>query len=167
MRVFLVRCMSVCRGSNEFGQLGVGPSGVATVGSTHQLTPLLVSSLRTQGHSIVDVVCGERHTHVLTRAGSVLSFGSGEEHMMGVMDNVDQFRPVCVQLTGPAVSIATGSTASFAVLESGDVYGWSVVDKREYKQRNKPYSGGTQSEQSSHDCLLAGRCCCACCACVW
>lgn len=68
-------------GSNEFGQIG---TKVVTPKSIHQLSLTLLTQLATLQQHAVEVACGERHTHVLTREGQVWSFGSGESHQMGV-----------------------------------------------------------------------------------
>jgi alpha-tubulin suppressor-like RCC1 family protein len=75
------------------------------------------------------VVAGERHSHLLTTDGAVWSLGSGEAHLQGVWDNVDQRRPI--RMDGSAmppdarvVAVATGSAASFAVTDAGAVFCW-------------------------------------------
>ena len=124
-------------GSNEFGQLGNGEAVASSTDSVHQLKPQRVSYFTALKLHAIDVACGERHTHVLVRntdggSTALYSFGSGEEHLMGVFDNVDQFRPVLVDLAaagaaGQCVSIATGQGLSMATLDCGDVFGWGYA----------------------------------------
>lgn len=71
-------------GSHEFGQLG---TKVTTPKSIYQLTPTPITSLAQLKQHATEVVCGERHTHILTKEGQVWSFGSGESHQQGVFDN--------------------------------------------------------------------------------
>jgi len=148
-------------GSNQFGQLGytldgqeggaAGAAGAAAAAGAAlpspssakraaaqsgdlQLRPRCIDSLRKQGIRVTHAACGELSTAVLTDTGAVYSFGSGETHQLGIMDNVDYFTPVKAAVLGgdnaefKAVSLAVGVSSCAAVTESGDVYmwGWSV-----------------------------------------
>ncbi len=121
-----MRCVSSSSwGSNSFGQLGFPSARSASSGASsavlpspspppalqHQASftsadesvetrPKLVAALVTRGIVCTAVCCGERHTSVLSEAGTIWSWGSGETHQMGVFDNVDQFNPVQTQTLG-------------------------------------------------------------------
>lgn len=104
-------------GAAEFGCLGHGND------TDDELVPRVVSLVG----DVVGVACGERHTTALTRSGAVYSFGSGETHQIGVMDNVDQVAPVHVASLSDVVAIAVGSTTSLAVARNGDVHAWGYA----------------------------------------
>jgi alpha-tubulin suppressor-like RCC1 family protein len=123
-------------GDNEFGQLGHGDPS-----STHlpqkQLIPKRVESLSKKNVHVKQVGCGERHTTVLASDGSLWSWGSGETHQIGILDNVDQFEPVQVKIPTPdsdgksfvrIVQICVGQNASAAVSDAGRVWmwGWAI-----------------------------------------
>jgi alpha-tubulin suppressor-like RCC1 family protein len=86
-------------GSNKFGQLGYvledqdtsaddGSSEKRGNGGDRQLIPRLVGSLHKNGIKVTSASCGELSTSVLTSTGAVYSWGSGETHQLGIMDNV-------------------------------------------------------------------------------
>lgn len=95
-----------------------------------QLRPRCVDSLRAQGVKVTHAACSELSTSVLTDTGAVWSWGSGETHQLGIMDNIDYFHPVKAAVLGgdsaevKAVSLAVGVSSCAAVTESGDVYMW-------------------------------------------
>jgi alpha-tubulin suppressor-like RCC1 family protein len=108
-------------GDNSFGQLGF-----VVEGQTAQHVPREVLHLST--HTIVEVVAGERHSMALNSDGAVFTWGSGETHQLGQLDNVDRPEPSRVLGAWPArnkiVSIATGASVSAAVTDEGIVYLW-------------------------------------------
>lgn len=58
-----------------------------------QLRPRCVDALRKLGVKVVHASCGELSTSVLTDDGAVYSWGSGETHLLGIMDNVSDKQP--------------------------------------------------------------------------
>ena len=116
-------------GDNSFGQCGYFIPGNDGDNSALQLTPRLVPKLHLDGVKAKLVTCGERHTSILSHSGDIWSFGSGESHQLGVMDNVDQFQPVRAVGVGAACNLpmkhlAVGAAISVAVSENGQTYMW-------------------------------------------
>uniref|UniRef100_A0A8C9TV73 HECT and RLD domain containing E3 ubiquitin protein ligase 4 n=1 Tax=Scleropages formosus TaxID=113540 RepID=A0A8C9TV73_SCLFO len=75
---------------------------------------------------IVQVACGYRHSHALSR-GSVFSWGQNKHGQLGLgNDCKNVFSPKVIQsLQGiPFVQISTGGAHSFALTMSGAVFGW-------------------------------------------
>uniref|UniRef100_A0A8C9WK70 HECT and RLD domain containing E3 ubiquitin protein ligase 4 n=1 Tax=Scleropages formosus TaxID=113540 RepID=A0A8C9WK70_SCLFO len=76
---------------------------------------------------IVQVACGYRHSHALSRGGSVFSWGQNKHGQLGLgNDCKNVFSPKVIQsLQGiPFVQISTGGAHSFALTMSGAVFGW-------------------------------------------
>ena len=101
-------------GENDFGQLGYECEDM-------QLTPRFIDAKELS--DVKQLKCGERHTSALTDDGKIYSWGSGETHQIGIMDNVDQYHP-CLVKHVRAERIAVGMSASAAFTEEGDVYMW-------------------------------------------
>lgn len=113
----------------SFGQCGYTTSSNDGDNVSLQLTPRLVPKLFLDGVKAKAISCGERHTTVLASSGDVWSFGSGESHQMGILDNVDQFQPQRAVGLGPAannpiVSVSVGASITAAVNDSGETYMW-------------------------------------------
>jgi len=116
-------------GDGSFGALGYTLSNTDGDNLALQLTPRLVPKLFLDGVKARAIACGERHTTVLSTTGDVWSFGSGESHQIGIMDNVDQFQPQRAVGLGPGASnvitsVSVGASISAAVNEAGEVYLW-------------------------------------------
>ncbi|KAK0149921.1 putative E3 ubiquitin-protein ligase HERC4 [Merluccius polli] len=76
---------------------------------------------------ITQVACGYRHSHALSKAGQVFSWGQNRYGQLGLgMDGQGLPTPQHVQsLQGiPFVQIAAGGAHSFALTQSGAVFGW-------------------------------------------
>lgn len=104
-----------CFGKNNVGQLGF--SG----GSTATPTSVLL------GGPAVEIAAGDSHTCVLLASGEVKCFGWNAYGQLGTSDGfgVPHPDPVTVDLgTDAVLSIAAGSNATCAVLETGVVKCW-------------------------------------------
>lgn len=108
--------------SNEFGQLGHGPSAaLARVGPKAVALPAPRVQVR-------QVACGESHSLVLTVAGSIFAFGDGSHGALGLGSTASTSQPTLVD-TGqiraiPLRAIAAGAQHSLALTLSGDVLAW-------------------------------------------
>jgi alpha-tubulin suppressor-like RCC1 family protein len=113
----------------SFVQLGYTLASNDGDNTALQLQPRLVPKLYLDGVKAKSIICGERHTTILSHSGDVWSFGSGESHQIGIMDNVDQFQPQKAVGLGPSASnvithVSVGASISAAVNEAGEVYLW-------------------------------------------
>lgn len=126
-------CVCVCKdgtvysfGDNQFGQLGFNSSS----NDDRCPTPSLVAALAIYGLQAVQVSCGEILTSVRCSNGQVWSWGSGETHQMGIVDNVEQFLPVMSVGLGTeqtrVVDLYVGQAVTTATTDSGDVYMWGI-----------------------------------------
>jgi len=71
------------------------------------------------------IVVGEYHTLILTVTGRVYSYGHNDHGQLGIGNKREVVEsPAHVPLPSACKSIACGSFHSFAVLETGEVYGW-------------------------------------------
>jgi len=118
-------------GDNSFGQCGYVLSNNDEDGASLglQLTPRIVPKLFLEGVAAKSIACGERHTTVLSRTGDVWSWGSGESHQIGILDNIDQFEPMKAVGLGLDVGqvvthISVGAAISTAVTEKGETWMW-------------------------------------------
>ncbi|ODN05802.1 RCC1 and BTB domain-containing protein 1 [Orchesella cincta] len=106
-------------GHNGFCQLGLGTSC-----QTH--VPALVCGGLT-GKKVIEVACGSHHTLALTSDGEVYAFGQNNSGQVGCGSTANQPTPRRVSAvigSTKIVSIACGQTSSFAVSDTGEVYGW-------------------------------------------
>ena len=104
-------------GSGDYGRLGHGDT-------LPQRSAKLVEMLRDK--DVCKVVCGLRHTLVLTDSGQVYSYGFGGDGQLGHGDREIQTLPTLVQaLSGEnIVEIACGDKHSVALTAGGDVFTW-------------------------------------------
>lgn len=116
-------------GDNAFYQCGYSLPANEESGRALQLTPRLVPKLFLDGVRGVSVACGDRHTSLLSSVGDIWSWGSGESHQIGIVDNVDQRLPQRALNLGPSAnrpvrSLDVGASISAAVTESGETFLW-------------------------------------------
>jgi alpha-tubulin suppressor-like RCC1 family protein len=117
-------------GNNEFGQCGyTDVDEDQDDGTDTQYRPKRIEMLAKLGQRATFAACGERHASIVTQAGRVFSWGSGETHQIGILDNEDQFNPVWVQsIVDPVVSLSVGWAVTAAATQLGDtwMWGWAV-----------------------------------------
>jgi len=109
-------------GDAEFGQLGLG-------NTERRLVPARVGAKEEFGGSpVLMAACGGRHTMAMTKAGTLWSWGVGDNGKLGHNDEADRLVPTQVeaQRFGHAkiISAAAGWTHSAAVTEHGVLYTW-------------------------------------------
>jgi alpha-tubulin suppressor-like RCC1 family protein len=105
--------------------LHTGGHGIADRETGSQLLPKRVDALKQ--HRVKTASCGETVVTVVTDAGVMWSWGSGDTHQLAIMDNVDMSLPMeCTALpVGTVVSsVSVGSSISSCSTDSGDVYMW-------------------------------------------
>jgi len=109
-------------GGGYFGQLGHGDD-------RERRQPRLVKSLK--GVIAVQVACGTHHTGILSDAGEVYTWGSGEFGKLGHGDDTSKQVPSVVEsLRGSVVRwLACGGFHSAAVLDNGEAWTWGSGDK--------------------------------------
>ncbi|XP_077295148.1 HECT and RLD domain containing E3 ubiquitin ligase 4 isoform X2 [Arctopsyche grandis] len=73
-------------GSNNHGQLGLGPSGIS-----YEARPKLIKSLA--GIPFAYVACGGHHTFAVTKSGAVFGWGKNEFGQLGLNDGLDRCFP--------------------------------------------------------------------------
>lgn len=107
--------------SNEFGQLGHGPSIAARVRPA--VVPL-------SGVPVKQVACGEFHSLVLTVQGEVFSFGSNAHGALGLGKRGAEPLPQAERVVAnhlrnmPVRGIAAGVHSSMAISIGGQVFCW-------------------------------------------
>lgn len=116
-------------GSNEYGQAG-GDVTAVTTGNTVP-TPT-EGNMPAGSAAIADVQAGARHSLVLTEDGSVYAFGHNSLGQLGLSMAAERQSLTSVPTridpaafgSEPVVQIAACEYTSFALTESGAVYGW-------------------------------------------
>jgi len=117
-----------CWGNNEAGQLGNGGD------EPFSSTPVFVSGIE----SAVSVSTSWVHTCAVLSAGTVYCWGPQESGILGNGEATDKIvrSPVQVKKIRKAVSVATGTAQSYAILSDGTVmrwgsygYGWATQEK--------------------------------------
>ncbi|MFT7807611.1 putative E3 ubiquitin-protein ligase HERC6 [Arapaima gigas] len=102
-----------CCGANGAGQLGLNRVDVKG-----RFNMCVVPALKTL--SISSICCGEAHTAVLTKDGSVFTFGEGSHGQLGHNSTSNELRPRRVEsLDGRATQIACGSHHTLVLMCSG------------------------------------------------
>lgn len=91
-----------------------------------QRTPILIESLE----DIKSIACGNNFALALTSAGTIFSWGAGQQNQLGrdVSDDerYDALRPHQLNLDTEITSIFAGSDHSFAIAKDGKVYSWGL-----------------------------------------
>ena len=106
-------------GRNENGQLGLDDL-------KDRKCPNLITEL--DGHRVVAVAVGRRHSLFLTDKGQVLACGDNSQGQCGVKGKNTYKKPELVTYDGPpAVKIACGAEFSGLVDVSGDVWMWGEL----------------------------------------
>lgn len=113
-------------GENNEGQLGDGSSITAPTRVTPAQVPVPPNT------NITKIVTHWSHTLALTSTGSVLAWGPNVDGQLGTgVLTTRETTPVAVSgLTG-AVEIAASTDYSFAITQSGQVFGWGSNDDGE------------------------------------
>lgn len=103
----------------EGGWLGHGDDAVCD-------TPRVVESFRDYGAKARKVVCGDKHTLILTDDGEVLACGIGEQGRLGTGRVDIAWRPETVEvlLEETVVDLATGGDSSYALTDKNEVFVW-------------------------------------------
>lgn len=105
-------------GESKHGCLGLG------MDKTNSPDPALVTCNEPGWGPIQDVVGGRKHVLVLTRYGSVFSFGNNEAGQLGVADTASRLQPSLVNIEDAVKQVAALEDCSYAVSTKGDVYAW-------------------------------------------
>ncbi|XP_064632094.1 probable E3 ubiquitin-protein ligase HERC4 isoform X2 [Lineus longissimus] len=110
-----------CWGSNEYGQLGLGnPKQIFS-----QPVPRLLEF--PDRIKVIQVACGDSHSMALTDVGGILVWGHNKFNQLGLgsRDNFNHKPEILCSLHGlPIRQIACGGNHSFALTQSGAVFGW-------------------------------------------
>lgn len=103
-----------------------GAGGLGHAGGQDEPTPRLLRTLTDQGVPVEAVECGEFHTVALTTDGEVWAWGNGEYGRLGngETDTLEVPEPVEFFADDEVVAIAAGRDFSFALTDSGELYGW-------------------------------------------
>jgi regulator of chromosome condensation len=108
-----------------------GALGFST-GLKHQLQPIPILNLG-PSEKVASVAAGGNHVVVLTTAGHIYTWGAGEQAQLGrrIIERrkIHGTNPERIYLgtrTRKAVAVGSGQWHSFAVDESGDVWGWGL-----------------------------------------
>jgi alpha-tubulin suppressor-like RCC1 family protein len=98
----------------------------------------VVSSLKDYGAKVASVVCGKKHTLVLTVDGEVLSCGVGEYGRLGTGSTSDcsSFASVEALAEEDIVQIEAGASHSLALTAEGVVYSWGRNDRGQLGMRD-------------------------------
>jgi len=108
-------------GRNDHGQLGLGEEAMGDMYSAESY-PRLVPGLASEGHKIVDFVCGESHLVVKTEAGLLFEWGSRtwlEPHEVPVPE-------LHKESLSNIVKLAAGEKYSFVLSADGQLFSWGA-----------------------------------------
>ncbi|CAG9559714.1 unnamed protein product [Danaus chrysippus] len=106
-------------GSDSMGQLG------SNLGSHAQDKPKIIKTLATK--NVIQVACGSYHTVVLTNNGDLYAWGANSYGQCGLgnRSNKETTPQALSSILGiPIALIACGSNHTFALSQSGAVFGW-------------------------------------------
>ncbi|XP_074650175.1 uncharacterized protein LOC141905254 [Tubulanus polymorphus] len=120
-------------GNDSFGQLGYNQNMAPTV---IQMKPRLLRHLSNQ--VVEQVSCGERHSLLMLRGGSVSAVGHNTYGQLGIEPvQVEMSRqPITVKSLPQISRIASGANHNIAIDDSGDVYVWGYGLPCGNKQHN-------------------------------
>ncbi|XP_022074626.2 probable E3 ubiquitin-protein ligase HERC4 [Acanthochromis polyacanthus] len=118
-------------GRNDCGQLGLGDT-------TDRSTPTSVQCLNMK--KTVHVSCGKDHTAILTKHGSVFTFGSGQFGQLGHNSTRNEVRPRLVaELWGAKVTkIACGRNHTLVLTDTRKVYSFGCDDQGQLGRGDDP-----------------------------
>ncbi|MEW5299230.1 MAG: hypothetical protein WDW36_002265 [Sanguina aurantia] len=116
--VHLQRLLAVC-GSGYQGRLGLGFPAVSE--GLLRVVPGLI------GHSVESVSCGGAHTAVLTKDGSLFTFGLNDKGQLG-HSSEEKFvtTPVEVSIPDPVKVVAAGEFHTLCLTRTGDVWAFGA-----------------------------------------
>lgn len=114
-------------GSGDCGQLA---HGLESERDTIVGSPRRILSLRDKKVRVV--ACGGLHNISCTADGQCYTWGCNDEGSLG--RGGDEAAPCAVDVGAVVVSVAAGDTQSFAVTQTGDVFGWGCYKDKEGKQ---------------------------------
>ncbi|KAM3870243.1 putative E3 ubiquitin-protein ligase HERC3 [Diretmus argenteus] len=108
-------------GQNNRGQLGLGDTA-----DRHTPTPVHCLDAKHTG----SISCGKDHTAVLTKGGTVFTFGGGQYGQLGHNSFSDELRPRPVELCGAKVTkIACGRHHTLVLTDSKKVYSFGCGEQ--------------------------------------
>jgi alpha-tubulin suppressor-like RCC1 family protein len=86
----------------------------------------MIESFADYGVKAKKVVCGHRHTLILTEDGEVLSFGDGEYGVLGTGNLEESTEPTTVEalLDYKVIDVAAGSSHSLVLTDDNRVFAW-------------------------------------------
>ncbi|XP_023155082.1 probable E3 ubiquitin-protein ligase HERC4 [Amphiprion ocellaris] len=118
-------------GRNDCGQLGLGDS-------TDRSTPTSVQCLNMK--KTVHVSCGKDHTAILTKHGSVFTFGSGQFGQLGHNSTRNEVRPRLVaELWGAKViKLECGRNHTLVLTDTRKVYSFGCDDQGQLGRGDDP-----------------------------
>ncbi|XP_024138390.1 probable E3 ubiquitin-protein ligase HERC4 isoform X2 [Oryzias melastigma] len=119
-------------GRNDCGQLGLGDS-------RDRNAPTSVDSLNLK--KTVSISCGKDHTAVLTKHGTVFTFGSGQFGQLGHNSSRNELRPRLVaELWGAKVTrIACGRYHTLVLQENNKIYSFGCNDQNQLGRSNESH----------------------------
>uniref|UniRef100_A0A3P9LC48 Probable E3 ubiquitin-protein ligase HERC4 n=1 Tax=Oryzias latipes TaxID=8090 RepID=A0A3P9LC48_ORYLA len=116
-------------GRNDCGQLGLGDS-------QDRCTPTSVDSLNLK--KTTSIFCGKDHTAILTKHGTVFTFGSGQFGQLGHNSSRNELQPRLVaELWGAKVTrIACGRYHTLVLQENNKIYSFGCNDQNQLGHSN-------------------------------
>mmetsp|Transcript_14147 Transcript_14147/g.39114 ORF Transcript_14147/g.39114 Transcript_14147/m.39114 type:complete len:563 (-) Transcript_14147:2003-3691(-) len=114
-----------CTEAGELFTFGYGGDGRLGLGNeTNCLVPTRVVHL--EGKHVAQVSCGSHHTALITKTGSLYSFGKNEHGLLGHGDEEKRLEPTFVRsLESISVSqVSCGNEHSVALSDDGQIYTW-------------------------------------------
>ncbi|KAM4619545.1 putative E3 ubiquitin-protein ligase HERC3 [Polymixia lowei] len=133
-------------GRNNSGQLGLGDTT-----DRHMPTPVHCLNMK----NTIYVSCGENHTAILTKDGTVFTFGSSQYGQLGHNSFRDELRPrVVAELWGAKVTkIACGRHHTLVLTESKRVHSFGCRDQGQLGHREGSNQSVPLPVQLSQDSL--------------
>ncbi|CCC07650.1 hypothetical protein SMACR_01218 [Sordaria macrospora] len=110
-------------GANEKGQLGLGPGQrVFTIAQSPRRNDWISDE-----EDIVDIACGNNHCLALTDDNRVMSWGSNDHGALGRVTHLPRnINHLAIERNTVFTQVAVSDHASFALTETGQVYGWGA-----------------------------------------
>ncbi|KAI5639587.1 regulator of chromosome condensation (RCC1) repeat domain-containing protein [Phthorimaea operculella] len=140
-------------GLNNYGQLGI----TGEKRKTALFSPTEASAFNALGCGWTAVACGQHHSLALDDKGQLYAVGRCEYGRLGLGErtgDAEALEPVPALANSRVVSIAAGTSNSFAVTDTGEVFAWGMGSEG---QLGTGSCSDAPSPAPAHPAALAGK----------